>query len=76
MEDRARSARLKLAVLAVAIVLAGCAKATMGKLTFVDPVSPVVPENVSEPFWPGVVIVTAFVAPPGVIVPAATSVNV
>jgi predicted MPP superfamily phosphohydrolase len=47
VEDRARSARLKLAVLAVAIVLVGCAKAQLGKLTFVDPVSPVVPENVT-----------------------------
>ena len=45
MEDRARSARLKLLVLAISCVLVGCAK--VGKLTFVDPISPVVPQDIA-----------------------------
>jgi predicted MPP superfamily phosphohydrolase len=45
VDDRARSARLKLLLLVVAVAVMGCAK--MGRLTFVDPVAPVLPENIA-----------------------------
>ena len=47
MEDRARSARLRLLVLGVLLAAIGCARAPMGKLTFVDPVSPIVPQDIA-----------------------------
>jgi hypothetical protein len=47
VEDRARSARLKLVAFGVLLVALGCARAPMGKLTFVDPVSPVVPQDIA-----------------------------
>ena len=47
MENRERSARLRLLLLAFALAVAsvGCAK--LGKLSFVNPISPVVPANIA-----------------------------
>ncbi len=46
MDDRAHSARLRLGFFFAALLLLGCAR--LGKLTFVDPVAPVVPENIAS----------------------------
>jgi predicted MPP superfamily phosphohydrolase len=45
MEDRARSARLRLCLIAATLVLVGCAR--IGRLSFVNPVSPVVPQDIA-----------------------------
>lgn len=45
MEDHARSARLKLCLLFGLLVLVGCAR--LGKLTFVNPIAPVVPQDIA-----------------------------
>ena len=45
MEDRARSARLKLCLLVTALAFMGCAR--IGKLSFVNPISPVVPADIA-----------------------------
>ncbi len=45
MQDRSHSARVKLCLIAVALVLVGCAR--IGRLSFVNPASPVLPEDIS-----------------------------
>lgn len=45
MNDRARSARVKLCLIAAMLVLAGCAR--LGRLSFVNPASPVLPQDIS-----------------------------